>query len=210
MSIARVTSEPLADALLRAAEQEISERGIDSVSLRGIARRVGVSHQAPGHCFKDRIGLFTALAAKGFRTLERDLKAAERRAQPSQAPAERIAVLGVAYIRFATKNDALFSVMFRSDLQNIDDQELAEARIDSFSVVVRMVASARAEGWGREHSEQVLVLTCWSAVHGSVALWREGTLDIMFPGLTIKQVAAGVTEALTAGLAAEASRPAAH
>ena len=55
----------LRQRLLRAAEQEIATSGPAKASLRGIARRVGVSHQATAHHFDDRAGLFTALAVEG-------------------------------------------------------------------------------------------------------------------------------------------------
>mgnify|MGYP003726374833 CR=1 FL=1 len=53
----------LASELLRAAERELSENGIESFSLRAVAKRAGVSHGAPAHHFRDARGLLTALAA---------------------------------------------------------------------------------------------------------------------------------------------------
>ena len=51
-------------ALLRAAEAELAENGIESFSLRAVAKRAGVSHGAPAHHFKDAKGLLTALAQR--------------------------------------------------------------------------------------------------------------------------------------------------
>ena len=56
----------LREALLAAAEAELAERGIEGFSLRGVAKRAGVSHAAPAHHFGDARGLLTALAADGF------------------------------------------------------------------------------------------------------------------------------------------------
>jgi AcrR family transcriptional regulator len=56
-------------ALLEAAVQAIAEVGPAAVSLRDLARRVGVSHAAPAHHFGDKAGLLTAVAADGFRRL---------------------------------------------------------------------------------------------------------------------------------------------
>lgn len=196
---------PLRDALLQAAEEEIGEHGAGAVSLRAIARRVGVSHQAPGHHFGDREGLFTALAAKGFRTLERRMTTARRRAPAGATPAERVATLGVAYMLFAKQHPALFAVMFRPELLDGDDPDLAAARAGAFGALFGEIVAARATGWGRRHSETALALTCWSTVHGAVTLWREGTLETFFPGLGSAQaVARMVTETLNTGLAAEA------
>ncbi|ADB49850.1 TetR/AcrR family transcriptional regulator [Conexibacter woesei] len=199
---------PLRDALLLAAEQEVGEVGVGDVSLRAIARRVGVSHQAPGHHFGDRNGLFTALAAKGFRTLERRMLAARRRIPADATPAERVATLGVGYMVFARQHPALFSVMFRPELLDGDDEELAAARASAFAVLLDEVVAAGATGWGQHHSETALALTCWSTVHGAVTLWREGTLDTFFPDIgSVQTVARLVTETLNHGLAAEAVAP---
>ncbi|MGI5171215.1 TetR/AcrR family transcriptional regulator [Spirillospora sp. CA-253888] len=196
----------LRKALLRAAEQEIDEHGIGPVGMRAIARRVGVSHQAPGHHFGDRRGLFTALAAKGFRTLAKRMRAARRQIPDDATPAERVATLGIGYMLFAKQHPALFAVMYRPELLNTDDPELAEARASAFGVLLDEIHDARATGWGRDHSETALALTCWSTVHGAVTLWRDGTLDTFFPGLGgIEAAARLVTETLNNALAAEAT-----
>ena len=56
-------------AILGQAAHLVAERGADGVSLRELARAAGVSHAAPAHHFVDRRGLFTALAAEGWRKL---------------------------------------------------------------------------------------------------------------------------------------------
>lgn len=199
------TPTPLRDALLVAAEAEVLEHGLGAVSLRAIARRAGVSHQAPGHHFGDRNGLFTALAAKGFRALERQMLAARRQVPDDASPAERVAAHGVGYMAFAEARPALFAVMFRPELLDAADPELAEARAGAFRALLDEIVAARATGWGRNHSETALALTCWSTVHGAVTLWREGTLGTFFPGLGGGEaVARIVTETLNTGLAAEA------
>jgi AcrR family transcriptional regulator len=206
MSASSTTSRTdLREALLRAAEQAIDEHGIGPVGMRAIARRVGVSHQAPGHHFGDRRGLFTALAAKGFRTLARRMRSARRRIPDDATPAERVATLGTGYMVFAKQHPALFVVMYRPELLNADDPDLAEARASAFGILLDEINNARATGWGRDHSETALALTCWSAVHGAVTLWRDGTLDTFFPGLGGGEAAARlVTETLNNALAAEA------
>src|SRR6202140_5811697 len=56
-------------AILDEAARLVAQRGADGVSLRELAREAGVSHAAPAHHFTDRRGLFTALAAQGWRML---------------------------------------------------------------------------------------------------------------------------------------------
>jgi AcrR family transcriptional regulator len=195
----------LRDDLLVAAEELIDEEGVAAAGPRAIARRVGVSHQAPGHHFGDSRGLYTALASKGFRALAARMLAARRRIPDDATPAERVATLGTGYMLFAKQHPGLFAVMFRPELLDAEDADLAEARASAFGVLLDEIAAARATGWGKDHSEQAIALTCWSTVHGAVALWRDGTLDTFFPGLGGVEAAAElVTRTLNTALAAEA------
>jgi AcrR family transcriptional regulator len=195
----------LRDDLLRAAEQEIDESGINSFGMRAVARRVGVSHQAPGHHFGNQRGLLTALAAKGFLVLTKRMRSARRRIPDEATPAERVATLGIGYMTFAKRHRALFAVMFRPELLDDRDPDLVAARESAYAVLLDEIVAARATGWGKNHSESALALTCWSTVHGAVTLWRDGTLDTFVPDVGgIEAAARLVTETLNAGLAAEA------
>ena len=53
-------------ALLDAAIAQIKEVGIEKLSLRGIARTVGVSQTAPYRHFKDKNQLLADVAAQAF------------------------------------------------------------------------------------------------------------------------------------------------
>jgi AcrR family transcriptional regulator len=205
MALGRSMEEaPLVNRLLDAAEDEIAAVGIADFRIRAIARRAGVSHQAPGHHFGDRAGLLTVLATRGFRALGEQLTLAEKNAAQEDSPGDRVAALGNAYVTFAMEHGALFTVMFRPEHHRPDDPELSAARQEAFDVLLRSVAAARAAGWGRLHSEQSLALTCWAAVHGAVTLWREGTYSVFFPGARPEDLGREVTRALAAALGAEA------
>lgn len=78
-------------AILGQAAVLVAERGADGISLRELARAAGVSHAAPAHHFTDRRGLFTALAAEGWRKLAVGL--ADARPEFLDA--------ALAYVRFA-------------------------------------------------------------------------------------------------------------
>ena len=70
----------LRSALLAAAERTVRERGVQDLSLRELAREVGVSHGAPRRHFPDRQALLDALAESGFDRLGAELRAAADRA----------------------------------------------------------------------------------------------------------------------------------
>lgn len=158
-------------SLLRAALAEIDENGIGRVSLRAIARRCGVSHQATAHHFEDRAGLFTVLAAEGFEALlarsERAIAAAERHGD------DPLVAAAMAYIEFAGEQPTTFDVMFRPELVHHDDERLDAARLALWEHGQRVVESVQAQGWAPEVPAEVLNMACWSTVHGYATLQRD-------------------------------------
>lgn len=157
----------LRPVLLGAALAAISDVGPTALSMRDVARRAGVSHAASGHHFGDKAGLLTALAAQGYQLLADELTAA-------WAESGQFLEVGVAYVRFAVAHPAHFAVMFRPELQHVEDPELqkSKARADA----------ALYGGVGRLPSSQagadplVAGVAAWSIVHGFAALWLDGAL----------------------------------
>jgi AcrR family transcriptional regulator len=152
-------------ALLDAAVTAIDERGPGAVSLRELARAVGVSHAAPVHHFGDKAGLLTAVAAEGFQLLGDAL--AEVRARGGD-----IVEMGVAYVQFAIGHRAHFEVMFRPDLHRTDDPILDRAGERAFAQLTEGVAG----GDPASTPDNSAVVAAWSLVHGFATLWNTGAL----------------------------------
>lgn len=178
-------------ALLDAAVAQIEQVGPSNVSLRSVARLAGVSHAAPAHHFGDKIGLFTAIAAEGFRLL-----AAET--TPVVERGDALLQSGLAYVRFAVEHPGHFQVMFRPDLQRTDDPALAVARDRSFDVLYR--AARRGAGLADDDDVTGLAVAAWSVVHGFATLWLGGNLAEQLSG-DLDEAARVVAEGM-AGLGA--------
>jgi len=189
----------LRTALLRAAEEEIAAVGVGAVSLRAIARRAEVSHQTPGHLFRDRAGLFTAVARSGYDALADALESGRDEAPPGD-PRAGLTGVGVAYVRFALTRDALFSVISRPELGNLEDPDLAASRARPLRVLHDAVGAAAATGWGGGAATETLALLCWSTVHGLATLARDGILAVDAPGTTPEELATLLSTTLVAAL----------
>jgi AcrR family transcriptional regulator len=151
----------LRPALLAAAIEEIEESGPAAMSLRGVARRAGVTHAAAAYHFGDRKGLLTAIAAEGFGLVADALREAHERTGS-------FLEVGVAYVRFAVTHRAHFEVMYRPELYNRDDAALVRAR-----------AAAAALLYGSEVPDTEHLaegVAAWSIVHGVATLWLNGNL----------------------------------
>ena len=154
----------LANALLDAAEKELAEKGVEAFSLRGCAKRAGVSHAAPAHHFGDARGLLTALAARGYERLT--LALAEGEESSTGNARDRFAGMGLGYVRFALENPAVFRLMFSSDRPDFDNPLLYGPAEAAFGALVLGVAATRDSqpletGAGRRD-----VAAAWAMVHG--------------------------------------------
>ena len=175
----------LRDRLLRAAEDEIAEHGPVRASLRGIARRCGVSHQAVAHHFTDRAGLLTALAVEGFARLEQ--RALDAVAGVGPDAGRQLAAAGTAYVEFASDQRSLFDLMF-SGLLHADDPDLVAARQRHRDFMVRTVAAAREAGWGMDVPAEELAAIGWAAVHGLVLLERDRVISAVYPEVDLDEI----------------------
>ncbi|HTA19638.1 MAG TPA: TetR/AcrR family transcriptional regulator [Polyangia bacterium] len=164
----------LRSALLRASLALIDEAGIGALSLREVARKAGVSHNAPYHHFKDRGALLAALVEDGFAALAQEM--ADARAAAPDAHA-RLEACGKAYIRFALKSPARFKLMFRPELTGPEAEgavtQSSNAALDTLTTAI---VEAQAGGLAPAGDPKPLVLTCWAAVHGLASLLLDGPL----------------------------------
>ncbi len=149
-------------ALLDAAEQELSEKGIEGLSMRSVAKRAGVSHAAPAHHFGDAQGVLTALAAIGFERLVEYQKKHECRAEQDQM--SLLIAQGMGYIEFATNHPNLFRLMFSSDKPLASDEELASRGGLAFNRLVEKLGLTMDELCDQQAMTKLL--KAWGLVHG--------------------------------------------
>ncbi len=153
-------------AMLDAAVEAIAAEGPAAVSMRELARRVGVSHGAAAHHFGDKTGLLTAVAAEGFRLLAAGLTAA-------WAQRQAFADVGLAYARFAEQHPAHFELMFRPDQYRGDDPALVAAKTEAGAALYGSATEVADAAGG----DAVVAATAgWAYVHGIATLWRNGNL----------------------------------
>ncbi|WP_439815980.1 TetR/AcrR family transcriptional regulator [Zavarzinia sp. CC-PAN008] len=157
----------LREALIEAAEALLEEGGPKAVSLREVARRVGVSHNAPYRHFADRETLLAEVAARGFRAMTRRLAEAEATAPPGRALHAR----PQAYLRFAQEKRGVYLLMFGSEIDKTAYQGLAEAASESFQQLLNGVLREGAPAPGL-----VEALNTWAYVHGLAHLVLDGQL----------------------------------
>jgi AcrR family transcriptional regulator len=160
-------------ALIEEAGNVLESEGAASISLRRLARKLGVSHAAPGHHFSDRAELLSELAADGYAGLADSLG----EAMESTPPEEWLKATGRAYIRFGMANPERYRMMFASQLMGEDCPE--RLRTES-SRAYLMLLQASYQGLPdldpADYQVGTTELFAWSLVHGAVMLWLDGQL----------------------------------
>ncbi|MFJ8159870.1 TetR/AcrR family transcriptional regulator [Streptomyces sp. NPDC096136] len=161
-------------ALLERAETVLTESGADGLSLRALARDLGVSHAAPSRHFRDRRALLDALAVSGFDRLNERLRAAAD--TPGPVPT-RLAALGRAYVEFAVAHAPLLDLMFSAKHADGSSEELRELGHRSLDTTAELIARAQAEGVVRAGDPARLAQVAFSTVHGLATLAVGSLLD---------------------------------
>jgi AcrR family transcriptional regulator len=147
-------------ALVSAALQLLEESDVETISLRAVARRAGVSAMAPYRHYPDKEALLAAVAQAGFDGLRAALTLADSTATADKA----LLAQGVAYVRYAMANPVLFRLMFGPPRRG-KHVDLRTSSQTAFGVLVQRVARQTAPA-----ERQARVLGYWSLVHGLAML----------------------------------------
>ncbi|WP_426122962.1 TetR/AcrR family transcriptional regulator [Pararhizobium sp. PWRC1-1] len=161
-------------AIVVAALDVLSESQSTEFSLRELARRAGVSHNAPYKHFADKRDLLAAVSAVGFELLAKRMSEAM---QQLENPRERLAAMARAYVRGGVDNPALYRLMFggylsgqvsgRPAIERTAAEDMKALLVDAISdgalgPVVSGTASAPTVNGA--------ILVFWSQMHGLTLL----------------------------------------
>ena len=173
-----VTARPyhhgsLRPALLEAAERALDRGGVQALSLRELAREIGVSHAAPRRHFAGKQALLDALAEDGDERLGQQLTAAIDAAGDDLEP--RLKALAHTYIGFATDHAPLLDLMYAGK-HRPGAEGLREAADRAFEAPLRLVDEAAAKGEIVAADALQVGMVTWSTFHGIAAMANNGML----------------------------------
>ncbi len=160
-------------ALLAAAERTLREKGTAALSLRELAREIGVSHAAPGRHFKDKQALLNALALAGYERLSQSLDTADDPALPLEP---RLTALARAYLGFAIDNAALLELMYARKHEPDVSEQMAAAVEQTVGSLERVLADAQQRGEIIDGDPAELNLVTGATLHGVAGFISTGWL----------------------------------
>ena len=185
----------LRSALLQTATDMITEGGVESVTMRGLAQRVGVSRTAPYRHFEDKTALLIAVAEEGFRRLAQ--KVVTVRKQENVETLARCQLMGQAYMLFAVENATHYRLMFGENALRFEDAPaIQEAARAAYRELYEIVKQGQAEGIIVDRSPRDIAFLLWGSAHGIAQLIIDGYL----PSDDAERMASFVTNTVTHGL----------
>ena len=157
----------LRPALVDAAIDVIAERGVRGFSLAEASRRLGVTTAAPYRHFADRDELLATVAVRALSVFAAMLADA---ADAAEAPAQRLAAMAGAYVRFAAQQRPLFDTIYNSGLDKSRYPELQRAcePVDTLLAVVLQVCDGDAD------AADALADAVEASAHGYATLLLDG------------------------------------
>lgn len=148
----------------------IVEGGVQSVSIRELAKRADVSRNAPYRHFKDKKELLSAVAEVLFRRFSALL--VEVREQNSAADLlVQLEKMGEVYLSFAVENSELYKLMFSEPtIADGKTESLKEAADLSFAVLIDGLASCQEAGLINKDPLELQGMFVWSSLHGLASI----------------------------------------
>ena len=166
--------------------------GDGAISLRAIAKQIGVSAPALYRHYADRESLLAELAISGFAALRQQLLSVEQ-----HSPRAALIGIGLAYVAFAQSEPNLYRLMFGGRvLPKGAHPRLDQAGLGAFNVLQDTIARGQRAGYLKPAPLALMTATAWSLVHGLSQL----TIDGHLPNADAEpQLAEGITSLLLEG-----------
>jgi AcrR family transcriptional regulator len=158
----------LRDALIQAALAEAEQGGPEAVSIKALAKTLGVSQPAPYRHFADREALLTAATAEAFR----QFNAVLRQAVAASSRRSKLSRLAQAALVFGLQRSGIYRLMFASQTMACaaEDSELHAAAQETFALLLDALEGPR------DLLRERRALQIWASLHGVVMLAQQGLL----------------------------------
>jgi AcrR family transcriptional regulator len=174
----------LRKAIMTLAWKQISAEGAPSLSLRAIARALGITAPAIYNYFHRREDLVTALILDAYEAFGASQRAALEAAAPGDLPG-RLAILGHAYRAWAVANPERYQLMFGAPYPGyrLPLDVVSPAGSRALAPLVEVLEQARRAGRlavpdypeaGADTGVPFAAVSVWTKVHGLVSVELSG------------------------------------
>ncbi len=165
----------LRQTLIDIACSDIRDKGVDGLSLRAIAKKAGVSANAPYRHFADKRALLIAIAIVGFEELRARMEEVE---QTTDDVMEEFRLKGIAYVKFAGDCPEKYKLMFGPAITDrTSDETLSMAAGESYEQLLTCIRKGIDAGLFKDVPVQTLADPVWAMMHGISSLLIDGFFE---------------------------------
>lgn len=194
MAKRKLKPKNLREACIDEALAIIGDSGIEKLSLREVARRLRVSHQAPYKHFPSRDHILAEVVGRAYENFAKHLDHRPRSADPS----EDLRNMGQAYFAYAKSHPLHYKLMFETQLPNPGEHpEMMRQAKHAFSLL--RDAISRLPDRPADRTPELDALFVWSVIHGLAGILRSDALGTL--GLS-KETLASATPSVLARIGA--------
>lgn len=184
-------------ALLEATLEVIDKEGLEAVSLRAVARQLGVSEAAPYHHFAGKQDLLAALAADAYRGLGERLTLAVE--SEDLDCFERLGVLVRTYIQYGLENRGRYRLMFGEHMIGLGDYLRAHGH-DLGPSARHVLRDVIADCMGHNQDAEIVEDIVWALNHGITGLINEAEIRFESPADDTQRLVDTAITILTSGI----------
>lgn len=173
----------LREACVEEALAIIGESGVEHLSLREVARRLKVSHQAPYKHFASRDHILAEVVSRAFAAFAEYLDHRPR----SEDPGEDMASMGTAYLQYAQTHALHYRLMFETPLPNPDEHpEMMRLAKHAFSLLKDAITKLPERQ--SQSPVELEALFVWAVMHGLSGILHGKTVATLgIPHPTLEQ-----------------------
>lgn len=164
----------LAESLLDAVDEIATQFGLEAVTLRGCAKKVGVSPAAAFRHYTDKRALLTAFATRALKQIADAMDIAKTTAKVRGE--NEFSAVGMAYIEFALNKPAFFRAMWREEAIYTHDADYVSATERLAGYLKGGFVETIVDDDPGSFSDQELL--AWSSVHGLANLFVDGPVGL--------------------------------
>jgi AcrR family transcriptional regulator len=179
----------LKEACIQAAREVIAEQGVEGLSLRDVARKLRVSHQAPYRHYPSRDHLLAAIMQRCFEDFAAFLD------QAAQAHAsDALLGMGQAYMRYAALHPLEYRLMFGTPWpEPATHPELVRHAVHAFDLLRHQLHQHLQQGADAAPTDapallaqaELQALFIWSSLHGMASIQQANVMQhlVVSPGV---------------------------
>ena len=157
--------------LLRKGLKLLDNQGVESVTIRAVARNAGVAHSAPANHFPSRGAMLTAIAAIVFADLANQILDAIT--DLSEKPEQAIQAFAESCFQFAFDNPNRYNLIWQRQLVDHDDPALEKEMDRVYAALLSLLKQDRVNQRVDIETDAIAI---WSMIHGYISMRLDGNL----------------------------------